>query len=271
MGLVKKVKTHTQIGSRIFDAVGEAVSRRYMVVVFDFNLIRTTEDYDIEGLPDRIYSVFRKKFKQVVITYCISSEFTRAAKQKAMTGRFKQINLVKVKMANSQLVTKKIEGISRQSRGEFFENQIRYILRKSGFKDVQRGLKVYRSQKGLTEKPTPKEFTDIDIITNNENRKKVIICELKNWDIEVPQKEIEDWVQNKLNLIVDFLQTDLGVKNVVEAWYIVSQKQQGIDENKIKKKCKCEIKVYSKVEFIDDVGSKIDPFIAKELRPIVLY
>jgi hypothetical protein len=52
--------------------------------------------------------------------------------------------------------------------------------------------------------------------------------------------------------------------------YIVSRKQQGIDLAEIRKKCKCDIKVYSKLELIDDVMSQIDPLAAKELRPIIL-
>lgn len=271
MGMVKRVKTRTQVGSRIFDAVGEAVSRRYMVVVFDFNLTRTTEDYDIEGLLDRVLSVYRKKFKQIVITYCVSRRFTKAAQQKAMTGRFKQINLIKVEMRNGQLVTKKIDGISRQSRGEFFENQIRYIFRRSGFRDVQRGLKIYRDKRGLTEKPTPKEFTDVDIIARSKKGNKVIICELKNWHTKVPHTKIEDWVQNKLNVVVDYLQKELGIQDEIEAWYVASQKPEVINENEIKKRCKCNIRILSKSELIDDVISKIDPFLAKELKPIVLY
>jgi len=79
LGIVKNMRVRRQIGSRIFDAVGEAVSRRYMVVVFDFNLIREADDYDIEGLLDRVYSVYRKKFKQIVITYCVSKKFSKAA------------------------------------------------------------------------------------------------------------------------------------------------------------------------------------------------
>jgi hypothetical protein len=173
-------------------------------------------------------------------------------------------------MENGQIVTKNVDGISRQARGEFFENQIRYILRKSGFQDVQRGLKVYKNLNGLTGKPTPEEFSDIDIIANSKNKREVIICELKNWSIEVSQKVIEDWVQSKLNPIVGFLQTELGPRIAIEAWYIVSKKQQDTDVVEIRKKCKCNIKVYSKLELIDDVLSKIDPLAAKELRPIIL-
>lgn len=270
MRMVKNVKIHTQVGSRIFDAVGEAVSRRYMIVVFDFNLMRTTDDYDIEGLLDRIFSVYRKRFKQVVITYCVSKGFTKAAQQKAMTGRFKQINLIRVGIRDGQLVTKKIDGISRQSRGEFFENQIRYILRRSGFQDVQRGLKIYRDERGLTEKPTPKEFTDVDIVTRSKDREKVIVCELKNWYKTVTQKHIEGWVENKLNVIVDYLKEELDIESDIEAWYIVSQKPGAINENEIQKKCKCNIRILSKLELIDDVISKVDQFLANELKPIVL-
>jgi len=270
MHMVKKVGTRKQISGRIFDAVGKAVSRRHMIVVFDFNLIRTTEDYDIEGLLDRIYSVFRKRFKQVVITYCISREFTKAAQQKAVTGRLKQINLVQVKIEKGLLVTKKIDGISRQSRGELFENQIRYILRQIGFQDVQRGLKIYKSDRGLTEKPTMREFTDIDIIARSEKEKKVIICELKNWYTELPQKKIEEWVQDKLNALVDYLRKELNIQDEIEAWYIVSKKPASINEDEIVKKCKCNIKIFSKLELIDNVLSKKNPFVANELRPIVL-
>lgn len=269
-GIVKNVKTHTQVGSRIFDVVGEAVSRRYMVVVFDFNLLRETDAYDIEGLLDRIFSVYRKKFKQIVITYCVSKRFTKAAQRKAMTGRFKQINLIKVEMKNGQLMTKKIDGISRQSRGEFFENQIRYILRMSGFRDVQRGLRIYQSKRGLTEKPTPREFTDVDIITRSKDGKNVFICELKNWHKKVPQKQIEAWVENKLNVIVDYLKEELDIESDIEAWYIVSQKLGIINENEIQKKCKCKVRILSKLELIDDVISKTDQFLASELKPIVL-
>jgi len=269
VGMVKNVKIHTQVGARIFDAVGQAVSRRFMVVVFDFNLMRETDDYHIEGLLDRVFSVYRKKFKQIVITYCVSRKFTKAAQQKAMTGRLKHINLIKVEIGDGQLVTKKIDGLSRYARGEFFENQIRYILKKSGFRDVQRGLKIYVSERGLTEKKTPKEFTDIDIIAQSKDQKKLIVCELKNWNIKIPQKKIEDWVQNKLNVIVDYLHKGLDMKSDIEAWYIVSQKSEDINENEIEKKCKCNLRILSKLELIDDVVSKIDPFLANELRPIV--
>ena len=124
MGMVKNVKTHTQVGSRIFDAVGEAVSRRYMVVVFDFNLVRKTDQYDIEGLLDRIFSVYRKKFKQVVITYCVSKKFSRAAQHKAMTGRFKQINLIRVETKDGQLATEKIDGVSRETRAKCLRTKL---------------------------------------------------------------------------------------------------------------------------------------------------
>jgi len=268
LGRAKNIKIKTQVGNRIFDAVGEAVSRRYMVVVFDFNLIRTTNDYDIEGLLDRIFSVYRKKFKQIVITYCVSRRFTKEAQQKAMTGRFNQINLIQVEMENGQLVTKRISGISKHSRGEFFENQIRYILRKVGFQDVQRGLKVYRDRGKLTQKPTPEEFTDIDIVAKSDVRKKVIVCELKNWHIEVPQTRIEDWVQNKLNKVVDYLRIELGVQEDVEAWFIVSRKCD-IDETKIQEKCSCKIKVLSKLDLIEIISEE-DRYLANELKPIVL-
>lgn len=271
MHMVKKVKFHTQVGNRIFDAVGEAVSRRYMVVVFDFILSRTTQDYDIEGLLDRVFSAYRKKFKQVVITYCISKKFTKAAQQKAMTGRFRQINLIRVEMKNGRMVTRKIDGISRQSRGEFLENQIRYILRTSGFEDVQKGLKIYREKNGLTEKPTSETFTDIDIIARSKTKNKVIICELKNWYREVPQEEIEDWGKNKLNVIIDYLSEQFDIScSIIEAWYILSKKQKDMDESEIEKKCKCKIKIMSKREFIENEISKIDRFLANELRPIIL-
>lgn len=269
-GMVKRTRIRTQVGRRIFDAVGEAVSRRFMIVVFDFYLNRTVDDYHIEGLLDRVFSVYRKKFKQIVITYCISKKFTKAAQQKAMTGRFKQINLIRLAMKDGRLVTKKIDGILKQSRGEFFENQVRYILRRSGFTDVQRGLKIYKSEQGLTEKSTPTEFTDVDIITRSKSQRKVIVCELKNWYIRVPQSKIEDWVGNKLNVIVGYLQNELDIHDDVEAWYIVSQKPKGINENEIKKKCECDIRILSKLELIDDIICKIDQSIANELRPIVL-
>jgi len=269
LGIVKNMRVRRQIGSRIFDAVGEAVSRRYMVVVFDFNLIRETDDYDIEGLLDRVFSVYRKKFKQIVITYCVSKKFSKAAQHKAMTGRLKQINLIRVEMSDGQLVTKKIDGITRQTRGEMFENQIRYILKKSGFRDIQRGLKIYKSEKGVTEKKTSQEFTDIDIIT--ESKEKVVICELKNWFITIPQKTIEEWVQGKLNVLVDYLQNKLKIDKEIEAWYIVSEKPDRINESEIKKKCKCNIRILSKLELVDDVISKKDRFLANELRPIILY
>lgn len=269
MRMVKNVKVHTQVGSRIFDAVGEAVSRRYMVVAFDFNLMRATEEHDIQGFLDRIFSVYRKKFKYVVIAYCISKRFTKKAQQKAMTGRFKHINLIQVDIQNGQLVTKKIDGISKQSRGEFFENQIRYVLKRSGFKNVQRGLKVYRKINGLSEKPTPKEFTDIDIIA--ESKERLILCELKNWHIEVPQSTIEDWVENKLNPIVAFLRKSLNVQSKIETWYIISHKPESLDEEQIKLKCKCPIRVLSKMELVDDVIGKMDRFLANELKPIVQY
>jgi len=271
MGVVKNVRTRRQIASRIFDAVGEAVSRRYMVVVFDFNLLRTTDDYVIEGLLDRVFSVYRKKFKQVVITYCISRKFTKAAQQRAMTGRFKQINLIRVEMEKGRLITKKIDGISIHSRGEFLENQIRYILQRSGFEDVQKGLKVYQGRNGLTERRTSKTFTDIDIITQSKTERKVIVCELKNWHREVPQKKIEDWVEDKLNAIVDYLGDQFAIgSDIIEAWYIVSKKQKSMDENEIKKKCKCKITIMTKRELIDDEIGKIDRFLANELKPIVL-
>ena len=269
IGIVKNVKTRTQVGSRIFDVVGEAVSRRYMVVVFDFNLIRETDDYDIEGLLDRVFSVYRKKFKQIVITYCVSKKFSKAAQHKAMTGRLKQINLIRVEMSDGQLATKKIDGISRETRGEMFENQIRYILKRSGFRDIQRGLKIYKNENGLTEKKTSQEFTDIDIITGS--KEKVVICELKNWYIEVPQNKIEEWVQNKLNLVVDYLREKLNIQSEIEAWYIVSRKSEAINEDKIKEKCKCNIRILSKIELINDVVSRIDRFLANELRPIVIF
>ena len=267
--MVKNIKVHTQVGHRIFDAVGEAVSRRYMVVVFDFNLMRTTEEFDIEGLLDRIFSVYRKKFKNVVIAYCVSKKFTKEAQHKAMTGRFKQINLIQVGIQNSQLVTKKIDGISKQSRGEFFENQIRYILKKSGFKDVQRGLKVYTTSNGLSEKITPEEFTDIDIIARS--KEKLIICELKNWYHEVPQNIIEEWVKNKLNPVVDFLRKNLNIQDDIEVWFIVSYKPKGLNEVQIQMSCKCLIKVLSKTELINDVISKMDIGLASELKPIILF
>lgn len=269
IGIVKNVKTRTQVGSRIFDVVGEAVSRRYMVVVFDFNLIRETDDYDIEGLLDRVFSVYRKKFKQIVITYCVSKKFSKAAQHKAMTGRFKQINLIRVEMSDDQLATKKIDGISRETRGEMFENQIRYILRRSGFRDIQRGLKIYKRENGLTDKKTSQEFTDIDIIAGS--KEKVLVCELKNWYIEVPQNKIEEWVQNKLNLVVEYLREKLNIQSEIEAWYIVSRKSEAINEDKIKEKGKCNIRILSKIELIDDVVSKIDRSLANELRPIVIF
>lgn len=268
---VNNIRIQTQKGSRIFDAVGEAISRRHMLVVFDFNLIRTVNDYDIEGLLDRVYSVFRKKFKQIVITYCISKSFTKAAQHKAKTGRFKQINLVEIKIQDGKIVTRNIDGITSQERGEYFENQIRYVLKQSGFRDIQRGLKVYRDKKGLTDHLAPEEFSDIDIITSNKNRTKTIICELKNWDIVVPYEEIERWVQNKLNPIIDFLRNEIRIDKDLETWYIVSKKIDDINEDDIKKKCKCNIRILSKVELINDVIAKMNPIAANELRSIVLY
>lgn len=270
IGMVKDLRIKTQVGSRIFDAVGKAVSRRHMVVLFDFNLTRETNDYDIEGLLDRVFSVYRKKFKQIVITYCVSKKFTREAQKRAMTGRFKQINLIKVSIENGQLTTKRINGISRQSRGELFENQLRYILRQIGFEDVQRGLKIYRKKDGLTDQATSRPFTDIDIITRSKD--KVIICELKNWYAKVPQDEIENWIKNKLNVIVSFLEEKLGLKSKdIEAWFIVSQKPTDLDEALIRKNSRCNIQILSATELIEDVLSKINRFLANELKPIVLY
>lgn len=150
-----------------------------------------------------------------------------------------------------------------------FENQIRYILKKGGFQDIQRGLKVYKGKNGLTEKRTSQEFTDIDIVAKS--KEKVVICELKNWHIEVPQAKIEKWVQEKLNPIVEYVREKLNISGEIEAWYIVSRKSDTIDEEKIREKCKCEIKILNKIELIDGVISKIDRFLANELKPIVIY
>ena len=211
----------------------------------------------------------RRKFKNVVIAYCISKRFTKKAQHRAMTGRFKQINLIQVGTQNGQLVTRKIDGVSKHSRGEFFENQIRYILNRSGFKEVQRGLKLYRRSKELSEKPTQEEFTDIDIIARSKER--LVICELKNWYLGVPQNTIEKWVENKLNPFVDFLRKNLNIQTEIEAWYIVSHKPEGLDEAQIQRKCECPIKVLSKTKLIDDVIAKMDRFLANELKPIVQF
>ena len=271
--LVKHVRTKTQVGHRIFDAIGEAVSRRYMVVVYDFNLTRVTDDYVIEGLLDRVYSAYRKKFKQIVITNCVSKQFTKAAQQRAMTGATSQINLYQVKIDNQGWPTvQRIDGISKEFRGAYFENMVRYVLKKSGFHDVQRGIKLYRDADGaITDKTTNQEFTDIDIIAQSKKRDKVVICELKNWQTPVSQEVVEEWVERKLNRIVDFLRRDAGIKREIEAWFIVSDKSLIRDETTVRNKCSCAIKILDRRELIDTEITAIDPIIAKDLRALMLY
>ena len=150
---------------------------------------------------------------------------------------------------------------------------IKNLLEETGFKDVQRGLKIYKTgiKKELIDKPTSKTFTDIDIIAHNKKKNKIIICELKNWHYAVKHEKIETWVTEKLNPIVDYLRLKLGIDKDIEAWYIVSLKSDDIDENKIKNKCKCEIKILNKIELINDIIQKENMFIAEELRSIIIY
>lgn len=94
---------------------------------------------------------------------------------------------------------------------------------------------------------------------------------MQNWHTEISQNKIEKWVQKKLNPIVNYLREKLNIQNEIEAWYVMSRKSDALNEIEIQKKCKCNIRILSKIELIDDVISKIDRFLANELRPIVVY
>jgi len=268
---IKKTNFHAQKGSKIFDVVGEAVSRRHMIIVYDFTLRRTLNSYDIEGLLDRVYSVYRKKFPQIVITTCIFKNITKSAKKLAMTGRFKQIILEKISFDNNILKIKKITGSTKKNVGEYFENTVRYILETEGFKDVQRGLILYKSNNGITENKTNEIFTDIDIITQDKNRQKIIICELKNWYKEIPEKKIEEWINKKLNVIIVYLKDSIKTLKQIEAWYIVSNKPKNINEKYLKSICRCNIEIFSKTEFVDTIIRTKDMDSASELKHILTY
>ena len=268
---IKNVKKKTQKGNKIFDTVGEAVSRRYMVIVYDFILRRPARDYDIQGLLDRIYSVFRKKFVQTVITYSISKKFSKGAKDMSNTGRFKFINLEQISYELGKLKIKKISGMSKTAIGEYFENTIRYILTKQGFKDVQRGLKIYKDNNKITEVKTKEIFTDIDIIMHNEDRTKVIICELKNWYKGVSEIIIEKWIKERLNLLVRYLRTEEEIEKDILAWFILSKKPGEIDSIKLNDRAECEIQIFDKIEFVNKIINKEDIDSAKELRRTLKY
>lgn len=268
---IKNINFHAQKGSKLFDVVGEAVSRRHMIVVYDFTLRRTLNDYDIDGLLDRIYSVYRKKFPQVIITTCIFKNITKSAKSQAMTGRFKQIILEKLPADNNMLKIKKITGTTKKNVGEYFENTVRYILDIEGFKDVQRGLILYKKNNGISENKTSEIFTDIDIITQDKKRQKIIICELKNWHQEIPEYIIENWITDKLNIIITYLKDNIKTLKEIEAWYIVSNKPRKLNSKYLQSICKCNIEIFSKTEFVNKIIRNKDLDSASELNHIMKY
>ena len=248
---VKELEFHTQKGSRIFDATGLAVSQSRILIVYDFVPLREVQEYDIAGLLDRIYVVFRKKFKQTVITYCLSKYgFAKSAQERAMTGRFKHIKLVRFEKKNHQIFSNEIYGIASANKGEYFENQVRYILRKVGLTEVQRGLILYRKGNKLTESPTATTFTDIDIAARNKQGDTVVLAQLKDWNRQVPQEEAEDWITNKLNPVIDHLRTDLKIGRNIDAWYVVSDKQ-GLNHKFLATKAKCAFFLFDKDDFLD--------------------
>ena len=136
-----------------------------------------------------------------------------------------------------------------------------------GYRDVQRGLPVYRKGSKLSEKPTPFPLTDLDVVAQDKPAKKVIIAQLKDWYKEVPQVELEDWTTNKLNPVIDYLNRDVKVGKDIVCWYVVAKTDE-LDITKLQALAKCPLSVFSKEGFMDYLATQ-DPDTARELRAIL--
>ncbi|MEJ2271725.1 MAG: hypothetical protein P8X91_04440 [Candidatus Bathyarchaeota archaeon] len=72
-----------------------------------------------------------------------------------------------------------------------------------------------------------------------------------------------------MNPVLEYLRNKLTLNRELEAWYIVSKKLRYLDEEDIIRIFNCKIIVMSKIEFINRVVRKVDPFLAAELKPII--
>lgn len=231
--------------SKKYLLAGEPVSSKILV---DVNALWKLDDYDIEGLLDRVHAVRRELEAHSVIVYIVADLKKSALKWANSIGwksirpsRLKKIEHIENLRHRGILLLKK--GSSREYRNvireirdlddlkklgnyraEWFENLARDLFDELGYHTRRRKRYYLTDDNKLTERRTKRIAIEVDVFGQKSNDlKDMVFCECKNWLERVPVAKVKGFVRSLDKLHDYYMEKEEQTNMHMQAFFITSE------------------------------------------------